>query len=236
MPPVPPMRVESKQQSLPTSVSCDIVDPASSPTSTTQPLSHSMDNIQKINAWVSCKINNNWFCKLILRVWEFFYHPYFAQVPSGPMHSRQRSSPDDIMHIKENIRHNHSPDLSRSHSDVVNSSRKMRSNDSSSDLETKQRKAAESSTSRASSFGAYDSTSTDSPRVTPPGTPPPPYSSFEQAENIESIEGDTTASDEVSFFRQPIYTSCHVGMRMKSYPLCAKSQKSNVWEGLAVHV
>ncbi|GAB6027465.1 hypothetical protein CHUAL_001722 [Chamberlinius hualienensis] len=172
-PPVP-MRVESKQQFTAPNNSCDSQELSSmdtTPTSTSQyPLSHSMDNIQKINAWMAS---------------------------GGPTHSRQRSSPDAILHHVENIKQNRSPDLSRSHSDVT-SSRKIHSADSFSDLESKRRKITENNTSRASSFGAYDSTSTDSPRVTPPGTPPPPYSTFEKPDVAASAEEEISRPDEPS--------------------------------------
>lgn len=195
-PPVPPVRNESRLHSSMVAANdttsganeqpCHMPPPSPPPPPPTHyPMSYSMDNIQKMSVAPGVVWSSNNFT-----------------------HSRQRSSPDAILHQTENLRQQvqgnnnnsshtklkNSHDLSRSHSEITGN-RKYGSNESYAAVMAKKRKSAEGS-SRASSFGAYDSTSTESPRGTPPGTPPPPYSSFEPGEHAETNEDTVNQQDE----------------------------------------
>lgn len=152
------------------------------------PLSHSLENIQRsntISATPSATSPNTTSWKL----------------SGGPTHSRQRSSPDALLHQTESLRHQHvenlrnvTQDLSRSHSEI-SGPQKFSTSESFGDGEVTKRRKVEESSSRASSFGPCDS-NTNSPRVTPPGTPPPPYNSTENMENAHHPEEEAEHQEE----------------------------------------
>uniref|UniRef100_T1J9G7 Rho guanine nucleotide exchange factor 12 n=1 Tax=Strigamia maritima TaxID=126957 RepID=T1J9G7_STRMM len=149
-------------------------------------ISHSMDNIQRVNLPAVMTSSATVPMGIGMRSGRQQMH---KKSHSGPTHSRQRSSPDALLHQTESLRQQQmenirNMDVTRSNSEIT-CSRKLAASESFGEGDQPKRARTKEIPSRTSSFGTYDSI--ESPRVTPPGTPPPPYGSSDAMELNDSL-------------------------------------------------